>query len=278
MISARYFGSRRGTLLGITVTAILCAWALGLDPRRLFNGGTLTLVLDFVGSAFVPAFDYEDPINGAEPFLLVAVKAVVGTIRYAILAMTVAVPCAVLLSFFASVAWWPDHDAWRGILRTIYFVARAVMAFARSIHELIWGLLFITAIGMSSEAAIIAIAIPYSGILAKIYSEILEEHSKEAQETLRAIGGRSVTAFLLGLVPAALPDLISYTFYRFECGIRSAAVLGFVGIETVGHFIKLSSDEFHYREVWTYLYVLIVAIVLIEWWASTIRKQLLPAA
>jgi len=275
---ARFTGPRRGTVFGIVILALICAWVLRLNPLRLFQEGTYTVVAEFIRAAVLPALDYEDPVKGAEPFLWVAIKAVISTIRYAILAMSVAIPIAVVLAFLSSTAWWSEHGAARGFYRVGYFAVRSFMAFVRSIHELIWGLLLITAIGMSSEAAIIAIAIPYSGILAKIYSEILEEHSRDAQETLRAIGGRSMPAFLLGILPAALPDLVSYTFYRFECGVRSAAVLGFVGIETVGHFIKLSSDEFHYREVWTYLYLLIIAIVLIEWWGSMIRKRLLPAA
>ena len=78
------------------------------------------------------------------------------------------------------------------------------------------------------------------------------------------------------MLPRALPDLVSYTFYRLECALRTAAVFGFVGIETIGYHIKLASDEFHYREIWTYLYLLFAAVALIEWWGASIRKRLKP--
>ena len=163
---------------GSLSVALLCGWVLDLNPARLFSDGRFALSLEFLSAAFRPAFDYENPTPGAEPFLQVAVAAVLRTFRFAVLAMSVAVPCGALLTFFASTAWWPDLDRHRVLaipLRTLYFASRAVMAFARSIHELIWGILFITAMGMTTDAAVIAVAIPFSGSLAKIYSEMLEE-------------------------------------------------------------------------------------------------------
>jgi len=276
-IRQRFLGSRRATLLGIAIAALLCGWVLNLNPARLFSEGRFQLTLEFLSAAFRPALSYENPTPGAEPFLQVALAAVLRTLRFAVLAMSVAVPCGALLTFFATTAWWPDLNRHRLLaipLRTLFFTSRAVMAFARSIHELIWGLLFITAMGMSTDAAVIAVAIPFSGILAKIYSEMIEEHARDAQQALRAIGAGALAGFVIGLLPRALPDLLSYTFYRLECALRTAAVFGFVGIETIGYHIKLASDEFHYREIWTYLYLLFAAVALIEWWGAGIRKRL----
>lgn len=273
----RFIGPRRATLIGIGLAALLCACLLGLDPRRLFTDSSLKLAGEFLSAAFRPALDYEQPVPGAPPFLLAALGSVFDTLRFALLGMSVAVPCGALLSFFASTAWWPEpgrHRFFDMTLRGLYLGSRTVMALTRSVHELIWGLLFITAIGLSSEAAVIAVAIPYSGILAKIYSEMIDEHARDAQGALRAIGAGSIAAFAIGLVPRALPDLISYTFYRFECAVRTAAVFGFIGIETIGHRIKLASDEFHYREIWTYLYLLFAIVVLIEWWGGALRRRL----
>lgn len=260
------------------MVTLICGWSLGLNPANLLAGQSLQIAGDFFAAFWKPAFRYEAPVADAEPFLVVAIKAVWRTLRFALLAMTVAVPCACLLALGASKSWWPPEHTLPAWLRIGLIVfngfSRAIMALARSIHELIWGLLFITAIGLSSEAAVIAIAIPYAGILAKIYGEFLEEHERAGQEVLRAIGGSSIAAFFFGLLPNVIPDLISYTFYRLECAMRSAAVLGFVGIETIGHFIRLSSNEFHHREVWTYLYLLLAVSIILEWWGSKLRSQL----
>ncbi len=281
MRPATLIGPRRATLLGIALVAAVCAWSLGLDPRRLFTGTSLKLAGEFFAAALQPAFDYQSEGLPAEtpPFLEVALKSLLDTLRYAVLGMSVAVPCGALLTVFASTAWWPERERFpvaSAALRVAFVAARGLIAFARSVHELLWALLFITAVGMSSSAAVIALAIPYSGTLAKIYSEMLDEHARDAQRSLRAIGAGAAAAFLLGLLPKALPDLVSYTFYRLECALRGAAVFGFIGIETIGYRIKLAAADLHYREVWTYLYLLIAASALLQLWGHAIRARLRP--
>ena len=269
-------GKRRSLLLWITLITLICGALIGLKPDSLINGN-FKLASDFFKASLSPAIEYENPVTGAEPFLKTVFNSLIATLKFAILAMSVSIPLGAVLAFFSTTAWWPDNlssKVYTMILRTLYITARLWIAFARSIHELIWGILFITAIGLSTEAAIIAVTIPFSGILAKIYAEIFEEHTKEVQNMFRSIGAGYFTSFVLGILPLAFPDLVSYTFYRLECAFRTAAVFGFVGIETIGYRIKLSSDEFHYHEVWTYLYVLFFTVAIIEWWGAKIRKKL----
>ena len=269
-------GKRRSLLLWITLITLICGALIGLKPDSLINGN-FKLASDFFKASLSPAIEYENPVTGAEPFLKTVFNSLIATLKFAILAMSVSIPLGAVLAFFSTTAWWPDNlsnKVYTMILRTLYITARLWIAFARSIHELIWGILFITAIGLSTEAAIIAVTIPFSGILAKIYAEIFEEHTKEVQNMFRSIGAGYFTSFILGILPLAFPDLVSYTFYRLECAFRTAAVFGFVGIETIGYRIKLSSDEFHYHEVWTYLYVLFFTVAIIEWWGAKIREKL----
>ena len=143
----------------------------------------------------------------------------------------------------------------------------------RSIHELLWAVLFLTAVGFSPIAAVISIAIPFSGTFAKIFSEMIDEQPRDTSELLRAIGGSAFQAFWIGLVPRALPDLLTYAFYRFECALRSSAVLGFLGIESIGMYIKLSFENLHYREVWAYLYALGILLIIVDRWSAAIRKR-----
>ncbi|MHC4077348.1 MAG: PhnE/PtxC family ABC transporter permease, partial [Planctomycetota bacterium] len=79
--------------------------------------------------------------------------------------------------------------------------------------------------------------------------------------------------FFFGLVPRALPDMSAYAFYRYECALRSSAILGFFGLQTLGSYIKTSFDELYYGEVWTYIYVLFLLIVLFDWWSGALRRR-----
>lgn len=269
---------RRSTLLVLAASGLICAVYLNLNPAQLLSPDGWKIAKDFFSAALHPAMEYEDgPARpGWDPLLVKAAKGMLRTFQYALMAMSVSIIGGLIFGFLGSRRWWPRSagKTTRTLLRSLYIATRAVMAFSRSIHELIWGLLFITAIGLSAEAAVIAIAIPYSGTLGKIFSEILDEQDPLPSGTLRSMGAPAFSAFIFGIAAGALPDLISYTLYRFECALRASAVLGFVGIETIGYYIFASGNELHWREVWTYLYFLIVVMIIVDRWGAVVRRRL----
>ena len=79
------------------------------------------------------------------------------------------------------------------------------------------------------------------------------------------------------MLPRALPDMGAYAFYRFECALRSSAILGFFGYPTLGYYISLSFENLYYREVWTYLYALVLLVALVDWWSGALRRRLTVA-
>ena len=143
----------------------------------------------------------------------------------------------------------------------------------RSVHELLWALFFLAALGLNSFSAVLAIAIPYGGTLAKVFSEMIDEAPRDTAQSLGAIGATRAQVFLWGLFPRALPDISAYAFYRFECAVRSSAVLGFFGYPTFGYYIRLSVENVHYRELWSYLYALFALVILLELWSSQLRTR-----
>ena len=96
-------------------------------------------------------------------------------------------------------------------------------------------------------------------------------------QALRGLGATRLQVYSLGLVPHALPDMAAYTFYRFECALRSSTILGFFGIPTLGYYIKLSFDNLYYGEVWTYLYALFALVALGDWWSGLLRRRAVAA-
>lgn len=273
-------GAKRWVILGIAAVFMVCAFALGLSPAGLLppDAEHWSRAGKFFGAALNPTLDYQDDNvpDSADPILLKAFKGLILTLRYAIAAMSLAIPAALILGFFGSKAWWPEPCGRRTkwLLETGFIVCRLVMSLARSIHELIWALLILSALGVSPLAGMVALAIPFAGTLGKVFSELVDEEAQEAAFALKATGHGPVQTFLLGVLPKALPNLITYSFYRFECALRASAVLGFVGIETIGLYIQLSHEEFYYQEVWTYFYFLLILIVLVDFLGAAIRKRL----
>ena len=77
-----------------------------------------------------------------------------------------------------------------------------------------------------------------------------------------------------GRLPMALPDLLSYSFYRFECAIRAAAIMSFVGIRGLGFEIQLSLQDLLFTQVWTLMLFLVALIILVDLWSTRVRRSL----
>ncbi len=151
-------------------------------------------------------------------------------------------------------------------------IVRTFCAFIRAIHEIFWALIFLQFFGIHPLSGVLAIAIPFAGIFAKVYSEILEESDPLPARTLP--GGTSVLArFVFAKIPDAWPHLRTYTAYRLECGIRSSAILGFLGLPTLGFYLESSFAQGQYSQVGGLLLLFYVLIATMRLW---LRPRLVP--
>ena len=80
-------------------------------------------------------------------------------------------------------------------------------------------------------------------------------------------------AFFYSILPQSIPNLLSYTFYRLECSIRSAAVLGVIGAGGLGYQLWLSFQSLRYNEMWTFIFALIVLSGAVDIWSSQLRRR-----
>jgi len=263
-------------LIAILVAGVASAWVLGLSPLRIWPGPDQWRVLGrFLAAAFSPALHSQSDL--ATPLLPRTLEGARNTVVFAVAAMSLALLFGALLGVLASERWWRLFPATRALRPFLYGSARALIAFMRSIHEILWAVALLAAFGLNAVSAVIAIAIPYAGTLAKVFSEILDETPDDAADALHVTGAGSLQVFTFGLVPRALPDMGAYAFYRFECALRSAAILGFFGFPTLGKYIHESVGELYFHEAWTYLYALLALIVLVEWWSGALRQRLTVA-
>lgn len=151
-------------------------------------------------------------------------------------------------------------------------IVRLFSAFIRAIHELFWALIFLQFFGFHPLTGVLAIAIPYSGIFAKVYSEILDEADPEPRALL-PMGTSAISMFLYARVPDVWDRIRTYTSYRLECGMRSSAILGFVGLPTIGFYLESSFSQGQYSEAGALLILFYVLIATIPWW---VKPKLLP--
>ena len=252
----------RGLLTGLLVLAALLS-LLGVDWSEgiLHPGGATSAAAIFRG-ILTPEL--------SPSFLAQAVEASWRTLAYAVAGLTLAALAAVPAGAVASGVLFRDERARRfGMVS-----GRFGLGFLRAIHELVWAWLFVVAIGLSPTAAIFALAVPYAGILGRLYADFLVDVPEAPLRALRSAGASEFQVLVYGRLPMALPDMLSYTFYRLECGIRSAAILSFVGIQGLGYRIQLSLDDLLYGQVWTLMFFLIALIVAVDVWSVVVRRSL----
>ena len=234
----------------------------------LFEASNLKPTLKFLSDFFPPKMEAE--------FLLLVAKETWRTVAIATagiaLALVLAVPLALLSVRVLSIsALAGKMNALPAVLRT---VLRWVMVLLRSVPELIWALIFVRVVGLGPTAGVVAIALTYGGMLGKVYAEILESGEGHATQSLLRNGSGRLQAFFYGLLPQNAAELTSYTVYRWECAIRSSAVLGFVGAGGLGQLMDSSMKMFNGSEVATILLVFMALVWLADQASAWLRVQL----
>jgi len=242
---------------GLLVVAVVASFAyLQIDFGALFSREAAVGMGEFVASFFPPAsappFLAKTALGALQTFAVAAV----GTLLAALLGVLCALPAAGRAG---------------GALRQ---VARFALNVLRSVPELVWALVFVRVVGLGPTAGVLAIALTYSGMLGKVYGEILESGETHATTTLLRNGSGRLQAFLYGLLPTNAPELTSYTVYRWECAIRSSAVLGFVGAGGLGQQMDVSMKMFAGAEVSTMLLAFMLLVWLADLVSSTLREAL----
>ena len=162
-----------------------------------------------------------------------------------------------------------------GLAMALAFHLRAVRVLAaslRSIHELFWALLLLQILGISPWTGVLAVGLPYAGIFAKVYAEIMEEADLSPERAL-PVGTSAVSRFLFVRAPILSQAFQSYTLYRLECGLRSSLILGFIGIPTIGDEISSAFRPGSYHEAAALLLVFYALIATRGLWA---RAKALP--
>ena len=138
-------------------------------------------------------------------------------------------------------------------------------AFIRSIHELFWALIFLQMFGLSSITGVLAIAIPYTGIFARVYSDILEQSPLDRRHW---INDTSLSVWLYTCIIPCWAAIAQYTRYRFECALRSAAILGFIGLPTLGYYLETAFSQGQYNQAAGLLLLFFAMIATLKWWLN----------
>ena len=256
-----------------------CAIALALLwPALVYSEFKPWILFDLQSLAAAGAFlgDFARPAHSLE-FLAMVLRETWITVAIATaglaLALLGAIPATLLVSERLSISRLGTGSI-RPLAALVRQVVRWVLVLLRSVPELVWALLFVRVVGLGPTAGVLAIALTYSGMLAKVYAEILESSDAHATDALLANGAGRLPALLYGALPDAAAELVSYTVYRWECAIRGSAIMGFVGAGGLGQRMDESTKMMAGGEVATMLFMFVLLVGAADVVSTLLRRRL----
>ncbi len=149
---------------------------------------------------------------------------------------------------------------------------RRLMDAARAINEIVFAVLFIVAVGLGPFAGVMALFVHNVGVIAKLFSEVVETTDQRLVEGIRATGASRLQEIVFGVIPQVLPNWISLSLYRLETNVRSATVLGIVGAGGIGFILHESIRAFEYDKASAIIVVIIVAVSIVDIISQQLRK------
>jgi phosphonate transport system permease protein len=249
------WGSIAGRVGSVLLIVVILGWTYEgaeIRPGELVqNSGNM---LGYLRGFFPP--DFRDGKLFLQEMWVTIQIAIWGTF----LAVLLAVPCGLMASVNVSPVWLRQP-------------VRRVMDAFRAINEMIFALLFVSAVGLGPFAGVLALAVHTLGTLAKLFSEAVEAVDPRPVEGIRAVGASWFDEIIYGILPQVMPLWISYTLYRFESNMRSASVVGMVGAGGIGMLLWDAIRSFDYGRTAAMLIIVVVNVTLIDVGSSWVRKR-----
>lgn len=235
--------------LGLLALVVGSFWSLNLQWGQFLSVEAAKSMGRFLAEFFPPdlspVFLHKVLVGAWETLAMSAL----GTILAAMLGLILALPASRV------------HAADLGLART---PVRLLLNVLRSIPELVWAALLLISAGLGPFAGTLALALHTAGVLGRLFAEAIENASVGPADALRAQGVGRGRIFLYATLPQVVPQLLSYTLYRWENNIRAAAVLGVVGAGGLGQLLSFHMGLFHMNKTATILGAMLLMVALVD--------------
>jgi phosphonate transport system permease protein len=233
-------------LICLTIASFL---TLDLQFAKFFSAESFAKMGKFIAELFSP--------NTEWPFVKKLLAASFETLAMSALGTIIAAAFGLVLALPASKTHADDRALWRGLTRLL-------LNALRSIPELVWAALLLIAAGLGPLAGTLALALHTTGVLGRLFAEAVENAPQTAAFALRTRGVGEGRVFLFATLPQVLPQLMSYTLYRWENNIRAAAILGVVGAGGLGQMLSFHMGLFQMNETSSILIAMMLLVALVD--------------
>ena len=244
-------------VLGVAVLITLSFWSLDLQWAKFLSLGAFRKMGRFLAEL--------TQLEGSPLFIRKLLMASLETLAMSAVGTLLAVILGLGLALPASKTFDGDPARWRGL-------TRLVLNALRSVPELIWATLLLIAAGLGPFVGTLALGLHTAGVLGRLFAEAIENATPGPGQALRVRGVPEGRVFLYATLPQVLPQLISYTLYRWENNIRAAAVLGVVGAGGLGQMLAFHMGLFQMGETGSILLAMLVLVALVDAFSFASRR------
>ncbi|MDP2221340.1 MAG: phosphonate ABC transporter, permease protein PhnE [Hydrogenophaga sp.] len=246
-------------VVGLLVLVVASFWSLDLQWGQFFSLEAAQSMGRFLAEFFPPDTSPEFMKKVALGAWETLAMSALGTVLAAVAGLALALPASRL--YEADAAW--SRAPTRLVLNAL-----------RSIPELVWAALLLISAGLGPFAGTLALALHTTGVLGRLFAEAIENTPPGPAAALRVQGVGNFRVFVYATLPQVLPQLMSYTLYRWENNIRAAAVLGVVGAGGLGQLLAFHMGLFQMNKTATILAAMLLMVAVVDAASHTSRRLL----
>lgn len=242
-----------GLLLGGIV--VLASYRL-LEVRYEYLVTAPETMLNLLQRMYPPDIGYGGTI--VEPMVHTVNIAVVGTVFAILMALPVAFAAAENVT--------PN--------RPTYVLGKVIIVATRSVHSIIYALVFVILFGSGLLAGILAISFRSVGFIAKLLAEEIEEIDGTTIEAVSATGASPLAVLIYGVVPQIKAAFVGIAIYRWDINVREATIIGLVGAGGIGVELNNRIQAFDWPAVLTILLAILIVVLISEGVSAYARRKI----
>ncbi|UBI07521.1 phosphonate ABC transporter, permease protein PhnE [Corynebacterium falsenii] len=254
--------ARRYLIWGVALTLLVIVHLIAVYSTEFYVeklAADWSNMVHFFSEAFPPDLRWSEVVKPGLNGLLT-------TLWIGLLGTTLSVPLAFLLALGAAETVSPH--------RGVYQICRAILSFFRAVPDIVFALIFVTAVGLGPFAGVMALILHNTGVMGKLWAEALEEVDNGPQIALKTSGANRLQQVAHATLPMTLPQLTGLLLYRFDVNVRSSLVLGLVGAGGIGLLINRAIKTFQFDQMMTYIIMVLILVIAVDQFSAWLRRRL----
>lgn len=246
------------SLVLVAVVFLLYSTAATVEIDLVRMASSVPRLLDFVGYLFVmPDMKYLPELA------LNMLQTIEMTFLATSIALVISLPLGILAAANAS-----PHPL-------VFHVTRNLLSLMRALPELVWALVFVSAVGLGPLPGIMALSLVTVGFMGKFFAESIEVVDPRQVEGVVAHGAGWLQLRTFAHFPQAFPDLVGTVMYILDHNLRAAAILGLVGAGGIGYDMVMAMRMFEYDRILPIALSIYLVVTFLDRSSDQFRKRII---